>query len=90
MFHIYEKLRFSKTKSKLVDSILKKVKSVWKLGKRKISRTKCSLKKRRIFKELKESKSRIESNGSVNLMLKKFKDYNVLKSNKTHRKDNDL
>ena len=42
------------------------------------------------MKELKESKSRLESNGSVNLKLKKQKDKNVLKSNKMLRKDKDL
>jgi hypothetical protein len=42
------------------------------------------------MKELKESKSRLEPNGSVNLKLKKQKDKSVLKSNKMLRKDKDL
>jgi hypothetical protein len=42
------------------------------------------------MKELKESKSRLESNGSVNLNLKKRKDKNVLKNNIMLRKDKDL
>ena len=42
------------------------------------------------MKESKESKSRLELNGSVNLKLKKQKDKNVLKSNKMLRKGKDL
>lgn len=42
------------------------------------------------MKESKESKSRLESNGNVNLKLKKLKDKNVLKSNKMLRKDKGL
>jgi hypothetical protein len=47
-------------------------------------------KEKKNMKELKESKSRLESNGSVNLKLKKQKDKNDLKNNKMLRKDKDL
>lgn len=42
------------------------------------------------MKELKESRSRLESNGSANLKQKKLKDKNVQKSNKMLKKDKGL
>lgn len=42
------------------------------------------------MKELKESRSRLEFNGSVNLKQKKLKDKNVLKNNKMLKKGKGL